>query len=120
MFKLVCREVATCIQSVSEELRLWKVITLIFWNAINITTCHTDPRDFTWSMVLPFEAFTGGAVDLKYMNTTLEYRRGGLYFINSSKIYHELCTSSPERQALIYTNHRAVVKRYVNRDISHL
>jgi hypothetical protein len=120
MFKLVCREVATCIQSVPEELRLWEAITLMFWNATNITTRHTDPRDFTWSMVLPFGAFTGGAVDLKYMNTTLECRRGGLYFINSSKIYHELCTSSPERQALICTNHRAVVKRYVNRDISHL
>jgi hypothetical protein len=120
MFKLVYREVATCIQSVPEELRLWEAITLMFWNATNITTCHTDPRDFTWSMVLLFRAFTSGAVNLKYMNTTLECRRGGLYFINSSKIYHELCTSSPERQALICTNHRAVVKQYVNRDISHL
>jgi hypothetical protein len=120
MFKLVCGEVATCIQSVPEELRLWKAITLMFWNATNITTRHTDSRDFTWSMVLLFGAFTGGAVDLKYMNTTLECRRRGLYFINSSKIYHELCTSSPERQALIYTNHRAVVKQYINRDISHL
>jgi hypothetical protein len=120
MFKLVCREVAACVQSVPEELHLWEAITFMFWNATNITTCYTDSRDFTWSMVLPFEAFTGGAIDLKYMNTTLECRRGGMYFINSSKIYHELCTSSLERQALVCTNHRAVVKRYVNHDISHL
>jgi hypothetical protein len=120
MFKLVCRKVAACVQSVPEELRLWKAITLMFWNAMNITTRHMNPRDFTWSMVLPFGAFTDGAVDLKYMNTTLECRRGGMYFINSSKIYHELCTSSPDKQALVCTNHRAVVKRYVNRDISYL
>jgi hypothetical protein len=116
MFKLVCREIATCIQSIPEELHLWEAITLI----TNITTRHTDPCDFTWSMVLPFGVFTSGAVDLKYMNTILKCRRGGLYFINFSKIYHELCTSSSERQALICTNHRAVVKRYVNCDISHL
>jgi hypothetical protein len=30
MFKLVCREVAACVQSVSEELCLWKAITLMF------------------------------------------------------------------------------------------
>jgi hypothetical protein len=120
IFKLVCREVAACVQSVPEELHLWEAIILIFWNATNITTRHTDPHDFTWSMVLLFGAFTGGAVDLKYMNTTLECRRGGMYFINSSKIYYELCTSSPDRQALVCTNHRAVVKRYVNCDISHL
>jgi hypothetical protein len=30
MFKLVCREVAACVQSVPEELRLWKAITLMF------------------------------------------------------------------------------------------
>jgi hypothetical protein len=47
MFKLVCREVATCIQSVPEKLYLWKAITLMFWNATNITTHHTDSRDFT-------------------------------------------------------------------------
>jgi hypothetical protein len=92
----------------------------MFWNATNITTRHTDPCDFTWSMVLLFEAFTSRAVDLKYMNTILEYRRSDMYFINSSKIYHELCTSSHEKQALVCTNHRAVVKRYVNRDISYL
>jgi hypothetical protein len=71
-------------------------------------------------MVLPFGAFTSGVIDLKYMNTILECRKSGMYFINSSKIYHELCTSSPERQALVCTNHRAVVKRYVNHDISYL
>jgi hypothetical protein len=47
MFKLVCREVAACIQSVPEELCLWKVITFMFWNATNITTCHRDLHDFT-------------------------------------------------------------------------
>jgi hypothetical protein len=67
-----------------------------------------------------FGAFTGRAIDLKYMNTILKYRRKGMYFINSSKIYHELCTSSLEKQALVCTNHRAVVKQYINHDISHL
>jgi hypothetical protein len=77
---------------------------------MNITTRHTDSRDFTWNMVLLFRAFTGRAIDLKYMNTTLECRRSSMYFINSSKIYHKLCTSSPERQALVCTNYRAIVK----------
>jgi hypothetical protein len=30
IFKLVCKEVTTCIQSVPEEIHLWKVITLMF------------------------------------------------------------------------------------------
>jgi hypothetical protein len=120
MFKLVYRKAAACVQSVPEELYLWKAITLMFWNAMNITTRHTDSRDFTWSMVLPFRVFTGGAVNLKYMNTTLKCRRSDMYFINSSKIYHELYTSSPEKQALVCINYRAVIKQYVNRDISYL
>jgi hypothetical protein len=52
MFKLVCGEVATCIQSVPEKLHLWKAITLMFWNATNITTRHTDPLREVWYFLL--------------------------------------------------------------------
>jgi hypothetical protein len=72
------------------------------------------------NMIFLFRVFIGRAIDLKYMNTILECMKRDMYFINFSKIYHELYTFSLEKQALICTNHRAIVKQYVNCDISYL
>ncbi len=89
-------------------------ISLMFWNLTNVTTINIDSKDFIWSMIMIFGKFSGGAVDLPFLNTTMECKRGDIYFINSNKTFHNVCTSSPEQQVFVFTNHRAVVNRFVD------
>lgn len=120
LFSKVCVEVASQVAHVPQEYRLWDAITLLFWNATNISKHHVDVRDLQWSMVLPFGDFTGGDIDLPYLNATVKARRGDIYLINSNKVYHTVGACSPNRQVLIFTNHKAVVQRFCNIDVTNL
>ena len=54
---------------VPAEYKLWETISLMFWNGTNISKLHVDVRDYNWSMVMPYDHFIGGDIDLKYLNT---------------------------------------------------
>lgn len=112
VFAQLCSEVAKQVENVPQDKKLWPVICLLFWNGTNISKVHTDPRDLTWSMVLPFGKFQGGQINLPYLNATLESKRGDLYLINSNRVFHSLCASSGDREVFVFTNHRVVVTRF--------
>lgn len=114
IFSKVCAEVAAKVATIPEEYKLWNAITLLFWNVTSISTTHTDPRDFTWSMVLPFGQFSGGDIDLSYLNATAIVNRRDVYFIHSKKVFHNLLASVGNRQALVFTNHQSVISRFCN------
>ena len=120
LFRKVCIEVAFNVAKVPGDYRLWDAVTLLFWNLSNITKSHVDVRDLQWSMVLPFGDFTGGEIDLPYLNARVKVKRKDIYLINSNKVYHTVCESSPDRQVLVFTNHRSVVQRFCNIQITNL
>ena len=100
---------------VPESIQLWPGITLMFWNATNITKTHLDSRDWSWSLVLPFGNFTIGTVDLPYLNTNVYPERGDIYLLCSNKIYHNVISSEKEkRQVLVFTNHKSVVQQFID------
>lgn len=119
IFKEICPEIFACTSSLPAELQLWAGITLMFWNATSIKRSHTDPRDWGWSLVLPFGNFTKGTVDLCYLNATVEAKRGDLYLLRSNEVYHDIVSEEVEdRQVLVFTNHKSVVQRFINTDLS--
>jgi hypothetical protein len=120
LFSKVCVEVASDVAYVPEEYKLWAAVSLLFWNASNISKSHVDVRDLQWSLVLPFGDFTGGEIDLPYLNAIVKARRGDIYLINSNKVFHKVNESGPNRQALVFTNHRSVVQRFCNIQLSNL
>ena len=73
VFRQVCPEVALdVIAHVPKEMQLWPGLTLMFWNATTVTVNHVDVRDLIWSLVLLFGKFTGGNIDLPYLNTKIQ------------------------------------------------
>ena len=71
IFSICFPDIAKQLARVPTSVKLWDSISLMFWNATNISKDHTDPWDYTWSMVMPFRHFTGGNIDLRYLNTTV-------------------------------------------------
>ena len=65
-------------------------------------------------MVLPFGNYYFGDVFLNYFNVTAIVRPGDLYFINSPHVYHFLLTTIGSREALVFTNHTAVIRKFVS------
>jgi len=120
IFCKVCVEVALNMTAVPEEYKLWSAISLMFWNATNITDSHVDVRDLHWSLVLPFGNFSGGEVDLKYLNTTLTIRRKDMYFINSNSVYHNVLPSFENKKVLVCTNHRSFLARFCKINTTNL
>lgn len=116
LFCIVCPEVAYRVAQLPNEIKLWKAISLLFWNATSVSKTHRDVRDWIWSMVLPFGQFSGGEIDLTYLNTTVKAQRGDIYFINSQHAFHNVMKTSCDRQALVFTNHTSVIRRYCKTD----
>lgn len=112
IYKIICKEEADKMLQVPAEMKLWDAISLMFWNGSNITSTHVDVRDLNWSLVMPFGHFTGGEVDLPYLNATVASKRRDLYIIYSNKVFHNVCASSPEREVYVFTNHRSIVQRF--------
>jgi len=119
LFSRVCLEVACHVAALPEELKLWDAISLMFWNLTNVVKTHVDSRDFEWSMVLPFQHFSGGEVDLPYLNATIKAQRKDIYLIKSNKTFHNILASC-NREAIVLTNHRCVVQRYCKIDLTNM
>jgi hypothetical protein len=120
LFRKVCVEVAYNVANVPANYKLWDAVTLLFWNASNISKSHVDVRDLQWSLVLPFGHFTGGDVCLPYLNARVKARRGDIYLINSNKVFHNVAESSLSREVLVFTNHRSVIQRFCTINIANL
>jgi hypothetical protein len=86
----------------------------MFWNATSISKCHVDFRDYNWYLVIVFGSFTNETIDLLYFNTTSKPKHRDLYLLHSSKILHNLVSSSIERQSFVLTNHASVIRRFVH------
>lgn len=112
LFSKVCVEVASYVLEVPWNIKPWETISLLFWNASSVSKGHRDIRDMEFSLVLPFGNFTGGAVDLPYLNAKVYAKSGDLYLINSAAVYHNVDQSSCDRQAFVFTNHTSVIKRF--------
>jgi len=117
IFSKVCLEVALQVHSVPEEYKLWNHITLLFWNLTDISLSHVDSRDMQWCIVVSFGNFTGGEVDLQYLNCKLIAQRRDIYLLKSPKIYHNISTSFGNRQSLVFTNHNGVIARFCTKSV---
>ena len=113
IFSLFFPDITHNLQKMPEDYNLWNSLSLLFWNATNVSKDHIDIRDYDWSIVIPFGDFTGGEVDLKYINTTVNVKRGDLYFIRSREVFHNVL-ENVDREAFVFTNHKAVIKRFCN------
>lgn len=57
-------------------------------------------------------------MDLPYLNTIVEARRGDIYLIRSPEVYHTVINEMGEdRQGLVLTNHKGVMQRFVDVEI---
>jgi hypothetical protein len=81
---------------------------------MSISKYHVDSRNYNWCLVMIFGSFTSGMIDLPYFNTISKLKRKDLYLLHSSKIFHNLISSSIERQFFIFINHASVVRRFVH------
>ena len=72
LFILMCPEIAMHVCRVPDEIKLWKAITLMFWNAESVSKSHVDSRDMNYVLVLPFGKFEKKKVDLLYLNTNIK------------------------------------------------
>lgn len=119
-FTRICPEVANNVGNIPANLCLWKNISLMFWNAVcEYAISHKDTRDLHWCLILPFGTEEYGEVELTYLNTTIKCKRGDMYLLNSSDVYHKSCVLS-NRQVLIFTNQSAVVKRYCKINVANM
>lgn len=118
-FGLICPEVAYCVGVVPMIHKLWEFISLMFWNVTTINKLHVDVRDLDWCLVLPFGKFSGGEIDLQYLNSKVLAQRGDLYLLRSNRVYHNVypCTT---RQSLVFTNHRSVIQRFTVIDTQNI
>ena len=71
-------------------------------------------------VVLPFGSFSGGEIDFPYLNCTLHVKRRDIYFLQSSKVFHNVLQSFGNCQALVFTNHKSIVQRFCKIDISNI
>ena len=121
VYRRVCPEVALdVIAHVPKEMQLWPSLTLMFWNATTVTVNHVDVRDLIWSLVLLFGTFTGGDIDLPYLNTKIQARRADMYLVKSNKVFYNVDPASLEREVLVFTNHKGVIQRFCKVDTFNL
>ena len=120
LFMLLCPEITHAVAQIPDRYKLWLAISLLYWNVSNISKTHRDVLDLDYSLVLPFGNFDQGDVVFTYLNATLQARRGDIYLICSNKVYHNIEREGPERQALVFCNHAAVVKRFCEVDLKQL
>ncbi len=64
-------------------------------------------------MVLSFGNYHFGDVFLKYLNATATVRPRDLYFINPPHVYYYLLSTIESKEALVFTNHTAVIRKFV-------
>lgn len=115
-----CIEHAVHMLEVPDSIKLWKYLSLLFWNSTSGSKQHLDVRDFTYSIVLPFGNFHGSYVHLYYLNTYVKAKRGDIYIINSNRVYHSVVNGDPDRQSLTCTNHKCVVQHFCNIDTTNV
>ena len=121
VFGTFCPEIASHVEKLPEDIKLWKFITQLYWNGSSVSKSHLDFKDFGYSIVAPFGNFTDSCVDLIYLNTIVAAKRKDLYLLRSSKVHHNVAFPEESRQSLVFTNHACVVKRFIeNVDISNL
>lgn len=113
-FAKLCPVEASKVAQVPNKYKLWRYISLMFWNATSVSKSHVDSRDYNWCLVMPFGSFTIGSIDLPYLNTTFMPKRRDLYLLRSNKVFHNVLPSSITRQSFVFTNHSSVVRRFVD------
>jgi hypothetical protein len=112
LFIELCGESASRLMLLSWKYKLWDTISLLFWNATSVNKTHVDVRDRDWCIILPFGQYSGGAIDLPYINAKVHAQRGDICFLRSNYVYHNVDDYSGDRQSLVATNHNAVLKRF--------
>jgi hypothetical protein len=111
VFKHMCPEIESRVARFPKYMQLWEATSLLFWNASNIQHRHIDIRDFMYSMVLPFGHYKNSYIELYYLNTLLQVKRGDMYLLNARKVYHNIVEPDSSRQSLIFVNHACVLDR---------
>ena len=111
--EVLCRKLVDALKLVPANFKLWEAVSVMFWNAQNVSHSHVDRLDLGGSIVLSFGDFKECFLDLQYLNCTVKLRRRDMYFVDSHSVYHSICAEKTpsNRQCFVFTNHKAVVER---------
>ena len=66
-----------------------------------------------------FRKFSGRKIVLLYLNATIKVKKKDVYLLQFAKVYHGVLVNI-KRQALIYTNHTTIIRRFCNIDTINL
>lgn len=71
---------------------------------------HVDPKDFRWSVSLPFGHFEGGNLYFPYLGVEIEARSTDIVVFKSNLLYHNVSqVTSGKRGSVVLVNHRRVL-----------
>lgn len=112
--RVFCPEVTEAVELLPAEHRIFDMFSIGFLNMTPTRKIHRDVRDWRWCFVIPFGAFTQGFLDLPFLNTKVDVRRGDVACFDSKTLWHNVTGVIGGRKSIVLTTHRSVVNRFVD------